>query len=303
MQLVVYIIAYPLLWLVSRLPFKVLYFISDGIFQLVYHIIGYRKKVVRSNLKLVFPEKPENEILAIEKKFYRHMCDMFLEMIKTMGMTIDQMNERFHLSNEELINEYAIKNKSTVLFAGHYASWEWLLAINRRLRPEALVIYQKINNKYFDRLVRKIRSKFGTSLIQTQESRKIIADMVKANKTFVLGIASDQSPMVKRARHWADFMGVRVPIHVGGEELCKKHDLIPIFLEVEKIKRGYYSGSFRVLAENPKEVPNYEISETFMGELEKVIRRAPEYYFWTHKRWKHRNKVPTKYLDSNQSTS
>lgn len=295
MQLVVYILAYPLLWLVSRLPFKVLYLLSDGVFYLVYHLLGYRKKVVRGNLKLVFSEKTDLELLAIEKKFYRHMCDMFLEMIKTMGMTIEQMNERFKLSNEGLINDYADKNISTVLFAGHYASWEWLLAINRRLKPEAMVIYQKINNEYFDRLVKNIRGKFGTTLIQTNESRKIIAEKSQANETFVLGIASDQSPQIHRARHWSDFMGIKVPIHVGGEELCKKHGLVPIFLEVEKIKRGHYAGSFRVLAENPKEVPNYEISEAFIVELEKAIRKAPEFYLWTHKRWKHRSKVPKEY--------
>ncbi|WP_343486226.1 lipid A biosynthesis acyltransferase [Allomuricauda sp. d1] len=292
MQLLGYIIAYPLLWLVSRLPFRLLYLLSDGVYFLVYRVFGYRKKVVRGNLKLVFPEKSQKEILSIEKKFYRHLCDMFLEMIKTMNMTNEKMLGRFHVTNPELINGYAANNQSAVLLAGHYASWEWLLGINTKLAPKAIAIYQKVNNKYFDNLVKRIREKFGTTLIRTNESREIIAKMADKQQTFVLGIASDQSPMLNRQRHWAEFMGIKVPIHVGGEQLCKAHNLIPIFLRVRKLKRGHYEASFEVLFENPQKIPDYEISEAFMDKLEECIREAPEYYFWTHKRWKHRDKIP-----------
>ncbi len=258
----------------------------------MYYIIGYRKKVVNENLHLVFPEKSDDDIQKIQKKFYRHMCDIFLEIIKTMGMSIEQMNERFQLSNEHIINEYAEKGRSTILLAGHYASWEWLLGLNPRLKPKAFGIYQKIQNQYFERLIKRIRGRFGTTLVRTNESRQLIADMVNQQEPFVLGIASDQSPMLNRARHWAKFMGINVPIHIGGEELCKKHDIIPIFLQVKKLKRGYYAANFKVITEHPKEVRDYEISEKFMAALEDSIREAPEYYFWTHKRWKHRGKEP-----------
>lgn len=220
------------------------------------------------------------------------MCDMFLEMIKTMGMTNEKMLARFHVKNPELINSFAAKDQSTLLLAGHYASWEWLLGINTKLTPKPMAIYQKINNRYFDNLIKRIREKFGTNLIRTNESREIIAQMVNDGKTFVLGIAGDQSPMLNRPRHWSKFMGIPVPIHVGGEELCKKHNLIPIFLRVKKVKRGYYEASFELITENPREVADYQISEAYMKKLEQSILEAPEYYFWTHKRWKHRNKVP-----------
>ncbi len=295
MQLAVFILVYPLLWLVSRLPFRVLYLLSDLLYPLIYHIIGYRKKVVRKNLELVFPKKNVAERLRIEKKFFRHMCDMFLEMIKTMGMTAEQMDERFKMSNEGIINNYAERNRSTVLFAGHYASWEWLLALNRSLKPNAYGIYQKIENRYFDKLIKDIRGKFGTTLIRTNKSRELIAEMINKGENFVLGIASDQSPMLHRARHWSKFMGIKVPIHVGGEELCKQHDLVPIFLQVKKIKRGYYEAHFELITEHAKEAPNYTIAETFMKKLEKSIHDAPEFYLWTHKRWKHRNKVPKEF--------
>lgn len=292
MQLLVYLLIYPILWIISRLPFSIIYLISDGVYYLMYYVIGYRKKVVTKNLQLAFPEKSEKEITSIKKKFYAHMCDIFLEIIKTMGMNVPQMDKRFELTNGHIINEYAAKNRSTVLLAGHYASWEWLLAQNTRLTPKAFGIYQKIENKYFEKLIKNIRGGFGTTLIRTTDSRQIVANLVKNKENFVLGMVSDQSPMLNRSRHWAKFMGVNVPIHVGGERLCKEHDLIPIFLQVKKIGRGKYTATFKVITENPRELPDYQISEIFMKGLEESIKEAPEFYFWTHKRWKHQGKEP-----------
>ena len=290
MQLLVYLLVYPMLWIISRLPFSVIYLISDGLYYVLYYIIGYRKKVVNENLHLAFPSKTDAEILGIQKKFYTHLCDVILEVVKTIGMDISQMDERFKMTNEQIINEYAAQNRSTVLLAGHYASWEWLLALNTRLTPKAFGIYQKIQNKYFEKLIKNIRGKFGTTLIRTYESRQIITDLVKNNQNFVLGIASDQSPMLHKAKFWGEFMGVNVPIHVGGERMCKEHNLIALFLKVKKIKRGYYEATFKVITENPREMPDYQIAETFMKCLEESINEAPEYYLWTHKRWKYRGK-------------
>nr|WP_298789905.1 lysophospholipid acyltransferase family protein [uncultured Allomuricauda sp.] len=298
MQLAVFILAYPLLWLISRLPFSVLYFISDGVFILLYRIIGYRKKVVRGNLALVFPEKSDKERLKIEKEFYRHLCDMFLEMIKTLGISDKQMRKRYVFTNVEEILKLENEGKNVMIMMPHYASWEWVFNLNSFISATAYAIYQPINNKYFDKMVRDIRSKYGTTLIKTFESRKIIKDAKKANELVTVGIISDQSPMLNRARHWTKFMDVLVPVHVGGEEICKEHDIIPIYLKVKKLKRGHYQGTFKVLAENPKDVEGYGISEAFLTETEKSIREAPEYYFWTHKRWKHKDKAPAAFQKS-----
>lgn len=295
MQLVVYILVYPLLWLISRLPFKIIYFISDGVYVLLYHVIGYRKKVVRNNLALVFPEKSEKERLLIEKAFYKHMCDIFLEMMKTMGMSKKEIQERFTVTNMELVNGLEEKGLNTMLMLPHYASWEWVLSLNLQILSKGYGIYQKIENKYFDKLVRDIRGKYNTQLISTRESRKILKAAKDSNELLMVGIISDQSPMVSRAKYWTDFMGVVVPAHVGGEEICKANDFIPIYLKVRKKKRGYYEGTFKILSENPSDVPDYEITDDFLRETEKSIREAPEYYFWTHKRWKHKDKVPKKF--------
>ncbi|MFC4220172.1 lysophospholipid acyltransferase family protein [Flagellimonas marina] len=292
MQLVVYILSYPLLWLISRLPFKILYVISDGVYALLYNAIGYRKKVVRNNLALVFPEKSEEERLLIEKEFYKHFCDMFLEMIKTLGITTEQIKKRYVFTNVEVFQKLENSGKSVMIMMPHYASWEWVFSLNTLISSKAYAIYQPIQNKYFDKLVRDIRSKYGTTLIKTSESRKIIADSKKASELITVGIISDQSPMLNRARHWAKFMGILVPIHVGAEEICKSTGMVPVYLKVKKTGRGYYEATFKVLTENPNEIPDYEISEAFMNETEKAILEAPEYYFWTHKRWKHKDKAP-----------
>ena len=248
MQLVVYILVYPLLWLISRLPFKVIYFISDGIYVLLYRVIGYRKKVVRNNLKLVFPEKSEKERLVIEKKFFRHMCDIFLEMMKTMGMSKKEIQERFTVTNIELLNGLEKKGINTMLMLPHYASWEWVLSLNLQIISKGYGIYQKVENKYFDKLVRDISGKYNTELISTRESRRILKEAKESKELVMVGIISDQSPMISKAKYWTDFMGVVVPAHVGGEEICKANNFTPVYLKVRKKKRGYYEGTFKILS-------------------------------------------------------
>lgn len=292
MQLLVYILVYPLLWLVSRLPFKVIYFLSDGIYLLLYQVVGYRKKVVRNNLALVFPNKSEEERLAIEKKFYRHMCDMFMEMIKTMGISEKELQKRFTFTNLEVLHQLEAQNKSIMLMFPHYASWEWAIALDRHIKSKGYGIYQKIGNKYFDKLIRDIRQKYGTTLITTKETRELVAKNKKDDILSMYGILSDQSPMVKKALLWTPFMGINVPAHTGAEMLCRKLDLPAVYLKVSKLKRGHYQGTFSVLTEHPKELEEFDITKAFLKKVEESIYEAPEYYFWTHKRWKHKDKAP-----------
>jgi KDO2-lipid IV(A) lauroyltransferase len=292
MQRVSFLLAYPLLWLISRLPFRILYFLSDMLFFLVYRVIRYRRKVVRENLNLVFPDKSEHELRTIEKKFFAHLCDMFLEMVKTMGITRQELDRRFTFSNLEVLRSLEEQGKSVMLMFPHYASWEWVISLDPHVKGRGIAIYQPINNKYFDQWVRKVRGKFGTTLVTTRETRDCIRQNRKEGNLITYGILSDQSPMAGKARYWAPFMGITVPMHVGAEAICKQMDLPAIYLKIRKLKRGHYQGSFVLLAENPAGVPDYEITDAFFREVEKAIAEAPEYYFWTHKRWKHRNKAP-----------
>lgn len=269
------------------LPFKLLYLVSDFCYLIVYYVIGYRKTTVRENLALAFPNLSAKEKLAIEKKSYRHLCDMFLEMIKTMTISKKEIEKRFVFPNLEVYKKLEEQDKSIAMMLAHYASYEWVISMNAYVDFKAIAIYKRIANPYFDKLVRDIRSKFKASLVTTKESIPIISQNYRNKTLCIYGFASDQSPKVTSAFHWQDFMGVKVPVHTGAEVLAKKYDMNVIFLKVKLVKRGYYEATFEVLSENAKEVPNYEITDRFLKLVEQQIYEAPEYYLWTHNRWKH----------------
>ena len=287
MHLFAFIIIYPFLWLVSILPFRILYILSDLVCFFVYHVFGYRKKTVRKNLALTLPHLNAKQRLAIEKKFYKHMCDMFLEMIKTMNISDKEINRRFVITNIELIKEYEKKGKSVVIMCAHYASWEWLINIAKKINFSSIGIYKKINNKYFDKLIRDIRSRLKAELVETKKTVDLM-EYNEANgiKAFY-GFASDQSPQLLKAKYWDNFMGMEVPVYTGAEMLAKKLDMNMIFIRVKKVKRGFYAATIIPLVDNPRDYPDYEITSMFLREVEKQILEAPEFYFWTHKRWKH----------------
>ena len=288
MQFLLYIFLYPILWCISILPFRILYLLSDGVYVLTYYIIGYRKKTVRENIAMALPHLSEKERLVIEKKSFRHMCDVFLEMIKTLSISHKEMDKHYTFKNIEVYIDLEKKGKSVALMCAHYASYEWAVSMNSKTNFESYAVYKKINNRYFDKLVRDIRSKFKATLITTKETIPVIATNFRNNKLGLYGLVSDQSPKITSVFHWNKFMGIEVPVHTGAEMLAKKYDMNVIFLRTKKIKRGYYEASFEVLSENAKEVPNYEITDQFLKLVEQQIYEQPEYYLWSHKRWKHR---------------
>ncbi|MDI1256612.1 MAG: lysophospholipid acyltransferase family protein [Flavobacterium sp.] len=287
MQLLVFVLVYPLLLLVSILPFRILYILSDIVCFFVYRIFGYRKKTVRENLALTLPHLTDKERLDIEKKFFRHMCDMFLEMIKTMTISDKQIKKRFTFTNIELVTEYEAKGKSIVLMCAHYASWEWLVVMAKYTTFRSIAIYKEVGNKYFDKLVRDIRSRLNAELIESKKSIELMQELKDNNVNAIYGFASDQSPQLTKAKYWDNFMGLEVPVYTGAEMLAKKLDMNIIFCKVTKLKRGYYQATLTPLVDNPLEIPDYDITSMYLREVEKQILEAPEYYFWTHKRWKH----------------
>jgi len=288
MQLLVYILVFPFLWMISILPFRVFYWFSDLIYLIVYRVVGYRKQTVRDNIALALPHLTTTERLAIEKKFFRHMCDMFLEMIKTLSISHKEMDKRFKITNIELVKEFEEKGKSTILMTSHYASWEWLMTLNNQTKFYGVGVYKKIANKYFDQLVRDIRSRFNAELVETTKAIPLMRDNEKTGKLFMYGLVSDQSPKLDRAFHWHKFMGIEVPVHTGAEMLAKRYDFNVLFVDVKKVKRGYYEATFVNISEDPTSIPNFEMTERYLKLVEKQILDAPEYYLWTHKRWKHK---------------
>jgi KDO2-lipid IV(A) lauroyltransferase len=290
MQLLIYLIAYPILLLVSVLPFRILYIISDIVYFFVYRVFGYRKKVVRENLALALPHLSENERLIVEKKSYMHLCDMFLEMIKTISISKKEMDRRFFFKNLDVYNSLEKDGKSIALLCSHYASYEWVVSMNSKISYKGYGIYKKINNKYFDSLARKIRSKFDAELIPINKTAEVIAYNYSNNIKSLYGFVSDQSPQLRSKNYWHNFMGIEVPVYVGVELLSKKFDMNVVFLKVSKVNRGFYEAELEVLSTNIKEVPDFEIMDDFLQKVELQILESPEYYLWTHRRWKHRGK-------------
>ena len=295
MQFLVYILVYPLVWLISILPFKLLYAFSDMLYVLIYHIVGYRKKTVKANLNLVFPDKSESEIKSITKKFYHHFCDMMLESIKSMTISEAELKKRFTFSNVEVIQNMEKENRSIALMCAHYGSWEWIFILQTYINSRGNAIYKRLENKYFDALIKRIRAKYNTYLITTKEIIPELNNLKKEGVLSINGFVSDQSPKHHKALHWNEFMGIKVPVYTGAEMLSKKLDMSVVFFSVKRLKRGFYEVTFKTLADNPKDYKDYEITDAFLKLVEKQIHEAPEYYLWTHKRWKHRDKVPVEF--------
>ncbi|WP_411030619.1 lysophospholipid acyltransferase family protein [Spongiimicrobium sp. 3-5] len=294
MQLIVYILAYPLLWIISKLPHRIFYSFSDFICFWVYSVAGYRKKVVDENLRLAFPEKTDKELHIIKRKFYSHLIDTFLEMVKTMDLSKEDVKKKYTISNIEVLQELE-KTKSVLLVCSHYANWEWNVSINNYVNSKGYAVYQKIENKYFEALVKKIRSRWNTTPITQQDTVKTVMRNKQNNVIGVFGMVSDQSPMVSKAQYWSKFMGIKVPVFTGAEALARKLDLAVVFLKVSKVKRGYYNAEFIPITESGANTEEREITDRFLRETEKQIEEAPEYYLWSHRRWKHRHKVPQEF--------
>lgn len=290
MQLLAFLLLYPIIWLISKLPFRVLYFTSDLVYILVYYLIGYRKKIVRQNIASALPHLTQKERIVIEKKSYRHLCDMFLEMMKTMSLSEEEMDKRFTFTNIETLIEMEKQGKSIAVMMAHYASYEWAISLNKYSNLTSYAIYKRVGNAYFDKMVKDIRLKFKAQLITTRETIPTIEKNHLEKRLGLYGFASDQSPQLSKTHHWGTFLGIETPIHTGAEMLVKRFDMNVIFLKVKKVKRGYYEATLETMFDHPSEVPNYQISEEFLRRVEKQIYEAPEYYLWTHKRWKHKKK-------------
>lgn len=288
MQLLAYILIYPILWFISILPFRLLYALSDFLYILMYYVFRYRKQTVIDNLRLVFPEKSDHEIKIITKKFFHHFCDMILESIKSMNISLESMKARYTFKNLDIIKEFEKQNKSIVLMCAHYGSWEWIFILQTYTTHRGYGIYKRLQNKYFDRLIKSIRARYNSYLITTKETFSVLEDAKKNGILSMNGFASDQSPKKHKAHHWNEFMGIKVPVHTGAEMLAKKLDMPVVFFAVERKKRGYYEATFQTLAEKPSDFKDYEITDKFLKLVEAQIHEAPEYYLWTHKRWKHR---------------
>ncbi len=284
----IYYLTLPLIYLVSALPFKLLYLFSDFVNLILFRLIGYRKKVVLDNLHNSFPGKTEKELYNICKKFYGHLCDFFLETIKMLTISKEDLLKRCQFTPEafDVLSKFADQKKSVLLVMGHNGNWEWSCnAFNMLSRHQLFVIYHPISNKYFDGLMHRIRSRSGARLIAMKNTYREMA--VNKNGLNATAFVADQTPQPAHA-YWTTFLNQDTPVFKGMELIAKKMNLPVLYTSVKKIKRGFYEMNAEVLSENPADTGDGALSEMFIRRLEKDIISQPETWLWSHRRWKHK---------------
>ena len=282
----------PLLIFISYLPFRLLYFISDIFYYFLYYIIRFRRKIVRNNLVLSKIALNKKDLIIIEKKFYRHLTDVFFEMFKFYSISPDEMKKRFYIENPEIFYEFEKKNKSVMFMTSHYGGFEWFLSITYHVPQLPFAVYTPLSNKSLEYLIKKFRLRHGSKLISRYEAGAYIKKQLKENKLFLYGMAADQSAQIRSITYWKEFLGIKVPVFTGSERIAKQHNIPVVFGKVVKISRGYYKVVVELISEFPNDYENYKITDLYLEKLEKKIREVPEYYYWTHNRFKHKDKAP-----------
>ncbi len=292
MQAFLFYLAYPFLWLISKLPFGMLYAFSDFLFLLLYHVVGYRRKVTMDNLRNSFPEKSETELKAIAVKFYHHLCDITLETYKAMAMDKETMRERCTVEQQGDLARFHAEGKSILVVMGHYGNFEWACqAGNISSAYQLVVVYYKLKNEYFENFTKKLRTQFGTEVVRRRFA--VRAMVANRHRTTATAIVADQTPAPEDA-YWMTFLNQDTAVYWGTEKLAKRLNLPVFFCSVRRKKRGYYHMYYELLTDRPTELADGELTELHTRRLEEEIREAPAYWLWSHKRWKHsRPKVTT----------
>ncbi len=273
------------LYLMSLLPFWVLYLIADFLFVVIYYITGYRRKVVQENLRNAFPEKTEKERHDIEKKYFRYLADLIVESIKMISASKETIVKHVWPTNPEVIDNYFAEGKSIIGAVGHYCNWELagqrfgFFTDNRRI-----IVYKPLTNDYFDQFFIRMRSRFGATLVAMKDTARA---MVKyKNEISFSVLVADQTPVKHEAHYFTEFLNQPTAVFLGIEKLAKLTNSVVIFCDVKRVRRGYYTYTFVPLVENPKETAPHEITEAHVKYLESMIKKEPEYWLWSHRRWK-----------------
>lgn len=296
MQLIIFAITYPIIWILSRLPMRILYAISNFFYFLIYNVFKYRKQVVLDNLMLVFPNKKEKELLEIREKFFKHLMDLMVESVKSFSISEKEILKRYTYVNPEVVNKYAKEGKSIALVGAHQANWEWSASLPKVLDIDVYGAYTKLSNKFYDKVVRESREKFGVRGYKTSNMVREMQKRFSNKEQGAYVLLSDQSPQLHKTYYWRSFFNIKVPIHTGAEMLSKKFDLVVINYVTRKVKRGYYETEFQLITDVPKDFKDYQITDIYTALTEKNILKQPEFYLWSHKRFKHRDKVPPEFL-------
>lgn len=280
-----YYLLYALLYPISLLPFRVLYALSDGLYFLIYHVVAYRKAVTKDNLRISFPEKTEDEIDAIMRKYYANLCDSIVETIKMITISQKTLDKRM-TCNWEVFERMTSDERNGQGFMSHQFNWEWgTLICNWHVPRRFTGLYMPLTNNAFERLFLTIRGRAGMKLIRVQDMQKEMA-AVQQEKT-LWGFIADQNPSDPRRVSWNDFFNRKTAFFKGPEFVARRYNNLVFFGEIIKLRRGYYHIEMKLAFEQPRETKEGEITEAYVRFLEDSIKRQPENWVWSHRRWKH----------------
>lgn len=286
------VILFPF-WLVSMLPLRVIYiFFSWPLYVLIFYVARYRRKVVFENLRNSFPEKNSNEIRRIAKGFYKHFCDYFLESIYVINMTQKEVQQRFQFKNIEVIKDLYDKDKNVILMTTHYGNWEWAIEMANIFPHDwSYAIYRPLTNKLFDRFFIYLRSKYGVTALPMQQVLRTIVERKRKNESFTMYTLSDQRPHWSDVDFWTEFLNQDTPVITGSEKLASKFDLAVVFFDMQKTKRGWYEIDIKLITDDAASTEKNFISKKYIELVEDMVKRQPEFYLWTHKRWKYKREA------------
>lgn len=284
---ILYYLLYAIFYPLSLIPLRIHYLFSNCLFYLLYYVIKYRQKVVRKNLSSSFPEKDEEELHHIEKEFYRWFCDYIVESLKLLSISQKQMKKHMVFKGYEAINQCVEEGQSVALYLGHYCNWEWVSSLPLWFTPKAQCgqIYHPLENKDVDRLFLRLRGRQGALSIPMAETLRKILEFKRINRPVIIGYISDQKPYWTNIHHWCDFLHHDTPVLTGAERIIRKLNHAVFYLDMRRVKRGYYEGEFKLMTREPDSFPEYGVTDAYFRMLEESIQRAPAYWLWTHNRW------------------
>ena len=291
MQAILYYFFVGINWLITLLPLPVLYIFSDFLFFLLYYFPSYRRKVVSANLRNSFPEKSEEELKKIGKNFYKHFADLFIEILKLRNMSNASQLRRYTYSNTEIFDKLREEKRDIVGVLGHYNNWEWPTLLGQRLNYLTIIIYRPLQNKYFDRFINGQRTRNGLKLTPMSMIIRDIINYRKQNIKIFSVFLSDQTPPGLESDYWTTFLKQDTAFFTGAGKIAAKYDMAVVFLNIQKKKRGYYNLDFELLFDHTAGIDEKTITEKYVRRLEKIIMEKPDYWLWSHRRWKHKRPI------------
>lgn len=286
MKNLTYYLSFTLWFIISLLPLWVFYRLSDGLYYLVYHVVRYRRRVVYANLRSSFPEKSEAEIERIAKDFYSFFCDYIVETLKFFSMGEKNIRKRMKFEGLNQVKEDFANGRSVSVYLGHYCNWEWISSLGLHLDEQCGQIYHPLENATLDRLFLYMRGRFKAQSIKMDDTFLTILKWKKEGRKNIVGYIADQVPGYNNIHYWADFLHHDTPVFTGAERISKIMDTAVYYIDVERPRRGYYVARFIKIADSLNEHPVFFATEQYFRLLEKNIQRAPQYWLWSHKRWK-----------------